>query len=54
MRWFIDTIRTPIGKKLLMAVTGLGFCFFLLIHLMGNLTLYAGKEFFIAYVGHSS
>jgi succinate dehydrogenase / fumarate reductase, cytochrome b subunit len=52
MNWFIDMLRTPIGKKILMAVTGLGFCIFLLIHLLGNLTLYGGKELFIAYVGH--
>ncbi len=52
MNWFIDTLRTPIGKKLLMAVTGLGFCVFLLFHLFGNLTLYGGKELFTAYVAH--
>jgi succinate dehydrogenase / fumarate reductase cytochrome b subunit len=52
MNWFIDILRTSIGKKLLMAVTGLGFCMFLLIHLIGNLTLYGGKDLFIAYVSH--
>ncbi|MCU0597672.1 MAG: succinate dehydrogenase cytochrome b subunit [Desulfobacterales bacterium] len=52
MNWFIDTISTSIGKKLLMAVTGLGFCMFLLIHMIGNLTLYGGKDLFMAYVEH--
>lgn len=52
MNWLFKTIQTPVGKKLLMAITGLGFCFFLLIHLMGNLTLYGGKELFISYVEH--
>jgi succinate dehydrogenase / fumarate reductase, cytochrome b subunit len=52
MNWFIDTLSTSIGKKLLMAVTGMGFCFFLLIHMIGNLTLYGGKELFISYVEH--
>jgi succinate dehydrogenase / fumarate reductase, cytochrome b subunit len=52
MNWFLDTLRTPIGKKLLMALTGLGFCIFLLIHMIGNLTLYGGKDLFIAYVEH--
>lgn len=52
MNWVFDMLRTSIGKKLLMAFTGLGFCFFLLIHLIGNLTLYGGKNFFLAYVEH--
>jgi succinate dehydrogenase cytochrome b subunit len=52
MNWVIDMLRTSIGKKLLMAITGVGFCIFLLIHLIGNLTLYGGKFFFLAYVEH--
>ncbi len=52
MNWFITMLASSIGKKLLMALTGLGFCLFLLIHLIGNLTLYAGKELFLSYVEH--
>lgn len=52
MNWLFDLLKTPIGKKLLMAITGLGFCFFLLIHLLGNLTLYGGKDVFMSYVEH--
>ncbi|RJP86307.1 MAG: succinate dehydrogenase [Desulfobacteraceae bacterium] len=52
MSWFYDTIRTSIGKKLLMALTGLCFCLFLIIHLIGNLTLYGGQELFESYVKH--
>lgn len=52
MNWFVDTIQTSIGKKLLMALTGLGFVLFLAIHLIGNLTLYAGKDTFLSYVAH--
>jgi succinate dehydrogenase / fumarate reductase cytochrome b subunit len=52
MNWFISTLSSSIGKKLLMAVTGLGFCIFLIIHLIGNLTIYGGKDFFISYVEH--
>jgi len=33
-----------------MAVTGLGFCLFVLTHLLGNLTIYGGKESFLSYV----
>jgi len=52
MNWFVDMVRTSIGKKWLMALTGLGFVLFLLIHLIGNLTLYAGKDTFLSYVAH--
>ncbi len=50
MNWFIETFRTSVGKKLLMAVTGLGFIGFVIVHLAGNLTLFAGHEAFNAYV----
>lgn len=52
MKWLIHTLGTSIGKKLLMAVTGFGFCWFLVLHLAGNLTIYAGKDSFNAYAGH--
>ena len=38
MNWVIQTLRSSIGKKMLMAITGLSFCLFLLTHLAGNLT----------------
>lgn len=49
MNWLIQTLWSSIGKKLLMAVTGLCFCIFLVGHLAGNLTIYAGKDAFNAY-----
>lgn len=52
MNWLISTFSSSIGKKLLMALTGLCFCAFLVVHLIGNLTLYGGKGFFVAYVEH--
>ena len=52
MRWLIDTLGTSIGKKLMMAITGLGFISFLIAHLAGNLTLYGGKDMFNAYAEH--
>jgi len=42
MSWLIRTFGASIGKKLLMAITGLGFLGFLCAHLAGNLTLYKG------------
>jgi succinate dehydrogenase / fumarate reductase, cytochrome b subunit len=49
MNWLADTLTTSIGKKLLMALTGLSFCIFLSVHLAGNLTLYGGSALFNAY-----
>jgi succinate dehydrogenase / fumarate reductase cytochrome b subunit len=49
MSWLIQTLWSSIGKKLMMAVTGLCFCIFLVGHLAGNLTIYAGKDAFDAY-----
>lgn len=52
MNWFINTLGTSIGKKLMMAITGLCFTGFLTVHLIGNLTLYAGQNMFTSYVEH--
>jgi len=52
MNWLINTLGTSIGKKLMMAITGLCFCCFLIIHLAGNLTLYGGQDLFNAYAEH--
>jgi succinate dehydrogenase / fumarate reductase cytochrome b subunit len=49
LSWLIQIISASIGKKLLMAVTGLSFIGFLAAHLAGNLTLYAGGTAFNAY-----
>jgi succinate dehydrogenase / fumarate reductase cytochrome b subunit len=50
--WLTNTFSTSIGKKLLMAFTGLCFIGFLAVHLIGNLTIYGGKELFLSYVEH--
>lgn len=52
MNWFVRTLWSSIGKKLLMALTGLAFCGFLVTHLIGNLTIYGGKGLFLSYVEH--
>ena len=51
MGWFLDTVRSSLGKKLLMAITGLGLTLFLLSHLVGNLFLFMndGGETFNTY-----
>lgn len=49
MKWIKQTLWSSIGKKLMMALTGLAFIVFLVAHLAGNLTLYGGGEAFDAY-----
>lgn len=52
MKWLIRFVSSSAGKKQIMAVTGLGFCLFLATHLVGNLTLYGGRSFFLSYIEH--
>lgn len=42
--WLIKAFSRSIGKKLVMAITGLALCGFLVVHLGGNLLLYVGAE----------
>ena len=49
MSWLIRIFGASIGKKLLMAITGLSFIGFLGAHLTGNLTLYMGGTTFNRY-----
>ena len=49
MNWLIQTLWSSIGKKFLMALTGLAFCSFLAGHLAGNLTIFGGKDAFNSY-----
>jgi len=50
MGWFTKFIQSSIGKKVLMATTGILLSFFLVMHLIGNLTLFGGAEMFNTYV----
>jgi succinate dehydrogenase / fumarate reductase cytochrome b subunit len=52
MGWLISVFSSSIGKKQIMASTGLFFCLFLATHLVGNLTIYGGKGMFNAYAEH--
>jgi succinate dehydrogenase / fumarate reductase, cytochrome b subunit len=49
MHWFPATLGSSVGKKLLMALTGLTFIGFLAAHLAGNLLMIAGREAFNGY-----
>jgi succinate dehydrogenase / fumarate reductase cytochrome b subunit len=44
MSWFSDFYRSAVGKKTVMAVTGVILFGFVLIHLIGNLHLYEGRQ----------
>ena len=46
---FVKVLSTTVGQKILMAVTGLSLCGFLVAHLAGNLKLYAGEQAFNDY-----
>ncbi|MEJ8755799.1 succinate dehydrogenase cytochrome b subunit [Pontibacter sp. H259] len=51
MNWFTKTFSSTIGRKIIMSITGLFLCSFLVVHLVGNLTLFRqdGGEAFNIY-----
>jgi len=51
MSWVIDYYRSSIGKKLIMAVTGIILSLFVLGHMVGNTQVYMGADKLNAY-GH--
>ncbi|MDP5121222.1 MAG: succinate dehydrogenase cytochrome b subunit [Spirosomaceae bacterium] len=42
MSWLVKTVNSSIGRKVLMALTGLFLCTFLIVHMIGNLQLFNG------------
>jgi succinate dehydrogenase / fumarate reductase cytochrome b subunit len=52
MSWLPSTLKSSIGKKTVMAASGLGLVFFLLAHLAGNATSFLGRETFNSYAAH--
>lgn len=50
MGWLSESLNSSIGKKFLMALTGLMLIIFLIVHFIGNMTLYFGADAFNAYV----
>ncbi len=49
MNWLTKALTSSIGKKFVMAITGLLLCGFLVVHLAGNLLLYVGPEAYNKY-----
>ncbi len=52
MLQYSSSLWSTVGKKLLMALTGLFLCAFLVIHLVGNLTLMTGVPDYINIYAH--
>ncbi|MBC8256384.1 MAG: succinate dehydrogenase cytochrome b subunit [Candidatus Marinimicrobia bacterium] len=50
MTWIFTFFQSSIGKKILMATTGILLSLFLATHLLGNLMLFGGAEMFNNYV----
>jgi len=46
MGWLAQSLNTSIGKKIIMAITGLLLILFLVVHLLNNLLLFVGPEIF--------
>ena len=44
MKWVVNALSTSVGKKFVMGITGLLLCGFLIVHLAGNLLLYADSD----------
>jgi succinate dehydrogenase / fumarate reductase cytochrome b subunit len=49
MSWFISYARSSIGAKQIMAVTGLGMVLFALVHMLGHLGMFSGREAYNSY-----
>jgi succinate dehydrogenase / fumarate reductase cytochrome b subunit len=49
MNWYLFILGSSVGKKILMAVTGLGLIGFLAVHLLGNFMAFAGAAAFNGY-----
>jgi len=54
MKWLTAFFTTSIGKKQIMAVTGLFLTVFLIVHLSGNFILFVGAEAFNKYASFYS
>ncbi len=49
MSKFITALTSPVGRKFLTGITGIGLLIFVITHLIGNLQLFIGPEVFNSY-----
>jgi succinate dehydrogenase / fumarate reductase, cytochrome b subunit len=47
--WLVTYVRSSIGAKQIMAVTGLGLVLFAILHMLGHLGMFAGRDAYNAY-----
>jgi len=52
MSWFIKTCTSSLGKKYVMAVSGLMLGGFLIVHAAGNSSIFWGRSAFLSYAEH--
>lgn len=52
MSWFIKTCTSSVGKKYMMAISGLMLGGFLLVHAAGNSSIFWGRNAFLSYAEH--
>ena len=44
-----NPLRSPVGKKLITGITGLGLVVFVLMHMIGNLSMFTGSDAYNEY-----
>ena len=49
MSWFIAYVRSSIGAKTIMAVTGLAMVLFAIVHMLGHLQMFGGQDMYNGY-----
>jgi succinate dehydrogenase / fumarate reductase, cytochrome b subunit len=49
MSWFSSYVRSSIGAKHVMAVTGLGMVLFAIAHMLGHLGMFSGQDAYNSY-----
>ncbi len=49
MSWFVSYVRSSVGGKQVMAVTGLGLLLFAIVHMLGHLGMFAGRDAYNTY-----
>src|SRR5687767_16032122 len=49
MSWFVTYVRSSIGAKHVMAVTGLALVLFAIVHMLGHIAMFGGQDAYNTY-----
>lgn len=49
MSWFVGYVRSSVGAKQVMALTGLGLLLFAIVHMLGHLGMFGGRDAYNTY-----